>query len=226
MRIAVVSDIHSNLEAFHSVLNKIDSMKINDVYCVGDIVGYGADPREVLKILVRKKIASVMGNHDYAASSGDVLKFNQFAADSIYKNIEMISENEIKYLGDLNKKMEVDLEGTKIYFVHGSPRDPLWEYVYEGDNLKTYLDISKSDILIMGHTHIPFVREINGKLIMNTGSVGQPRDGDPRASFLVYDSEKEEGEIIRVHYNIDAAAQKIIAANIPVFFAQRLFSGT
>ena len=201
-------------------------MKIDEVYCLGDIVGYGADPKEVMKTLSRKKIPSVMGNHDYAASSGDVLKFNPFAADSIYKNIEMISENELKFLGSLDKKMTVDLEGTKIYFVHGSPRDPLWEYVYEGDNLKIHLDTSKSDVLVMGHTHIPFTREIGGRLVMNAGSVGQPRDGDPRASFLVFDSEKGEGEIIRVHYNTDAAAQKIIDANIPVFFAQRLFSGT
>ncbi len=226
MRIAIISDIHSNLEAFLSVLNKIDSMKINQIFCLGDIVGYGADPKEVLRIISRKKIPCIMGNHDYAVSSGDVLRFNLFASDSIYKNIEMISESEIKFLGSLEKHREVDVEGKKIFLVHASPRDPLWEYVYEGDDLKTHLDLCQSDILFMGHTHIPFVREINGRIVINSGSVGQPRDGDPRASFSVYDSEKDNAEIVRVHYDIDAAAEKIISANIPIFLAQRLFSGT
>ena len=201
-------------------------MKINDVYCLGDIVGYGADPKEVIKILTRRKIPSIMGNHDYAVSAGDTLRFNPFASEAIFKNIEMISENDIKFLGELKKKMEIDVEGTKIFLVHASPRDPLWEYVYEGDNLKYHLQASQSDVLVMGHTHIPFVRKVGSGTVMNGGSVGQPRDGDPRASFLVYDSEKEEAEIVKVQYNIDAAAEKIISASIPVFFAQRLFSGT
>src|SRR5437867_5375267 len=213
MRIAIISDIHSNLEAFLTVLNKIDSMKINQIYCLGDVVGYGASPKDVLKIIQTKKISLIMGNHDYAVATGDTSKFNPYATDSIYRNIEMLSDDDIKFLGTLKKHHIINLDGIRIYFVHASPRDPLWEYVYEGDDLKSHLDFSKSDVLFMGHTHIPFFREIDDRLVINTGSVGQPRDGDPRTSFAVYDSEKEKAEIIRLIYNIDIAAEKIIAAN-------------
>lgn len=176
-------------------------------------------------MIKKRKILCVKGNHDFACVSGDVHWFNPLAADAILKTIGMLSKEEIKFLDSLPEKIELKLNDYKIYLVHGSPRDPIWEYVFEEDDLKDLVNYANSDILAMGHTHVPFVKRINNKLVINVGAVGQPRDHNPKACFCLLNLEKFDCEIARIEYDVKIAAEKIIKIGFPKFLAQRLFLG-
>jgi len=221
MLIAFISDIHSNLEALKAVLNRINSLKIKQVFCLGDLVGYGASPKEVIKLM--EKIPCIKGNHDYAVVSGDTSWFNPLAAQAILKNKEMLSKNEIKFLDSLKEKIEVSFNNKRFLLVHGSPKNPVWEYVYESQVNEYFF--GEYDVIIMGHTHVPFIKKIKEKIAINCGSVGQPRDYDKRACFIIFDTEEFKGKIVRVEYEIEKVAKKIIRAGLPEFLAERLFLG-
>jgi len=226
--LAVISDVHANLEAFESVLAEAKGL---DILCLGDLVDYGANPNEVVELVRRRDIRSVMGNHDWAAVSGDTSMFNARAAmSSIWTRAHLTSQN-LEFIRTLVPEFRTELEETRAYFTHGSPDDRLWEYVdprTHSDLFGFYLSKLRVGLIGLGHTHVPYVWDERGKVVFNPGSVGQPRDGDPRASFAVLSVEGDEVKvkIRRVAYDVGKAASKIREAGLPESNAARLSSGT
>ena len=226
-RLAVISDVHANLEAFEAVLAEAQGL---DVFCLGDLVDYGANPNEVVEVIRRRGIMCVMGNHDWAALSGDTSLFNARAAmSSIWTRAHLTSQN-LEFIRTLAPELRTSFEAAEAYFTHGSPDDRLWEYVdprTHSDLFGHYLAKLQVRVIGLGHTHVPYAWKEEGKVVFNPGSVGQPRDGDPKASFAVlsFDEQEVRVEIRRVEYDIQKAAEKIREAGLPESHASRLFSG-
>lgn len=228
VRIAVISDIHSNYDALEAVLSALGSY--DSLVCLGDLVGYGAQPNEVVsEVRSLKPQAIVMGNHDYAVSTGDTSGFVHHAVRAVEWTRKEISSENLRYISSLRSKATFVAEGIRIALVHGSPRDPLNEYVYPGTPefiLRSLLDESGGTVLLLGHTHIPFSHSLGSKLVANPGSVGQPRDGDPQASYAILEPSSETRlQIHRIRYDIAAAASKIAARGLPSLLADRLYIG-
>ena len=238
---AIISDIHSNLEALTTVLNDIESRGIKTIYCLGDVVGYGPNPKECLDLVIEKTKASVLGNHDYAVLY-EPTNFNlgaEYAAHWSRQVLEeepdeVLNKRRWKYLGDqlMRKTLNVKIGEikTKIDLVHASPRRPINEYVFPDDvynmpgKIRSLFETT-SHICFIGHTHLPGVfledpdfytpeelGEIypiipDEKAIINVGSVGQPRDRDPRASYAYV--EGNEVHFVRLEYDFEATAKKI-----------------
>lgn len=222
----MVADPHSNLAAFKAVLD--DMPRVDQIICVGDLVGYAAEPNEVVTLARSKRIKVVMGNHDYAAVTRDVRGFNPIAAQAALWTADNLSEENLKFLSNLPTHLKLTLK-QKLYVVHGSPRDPINEYVfpdYPNQELAKIVEGVDAEVVVLGHTHVPMKRMIMGKLIVNPGSVGQPRDRDPRASYGVLKlGEEIEVSYRRVGYDIEDTAKKIKAAGLPEELAARLFFG-
>lgn len=228
MRIAVLSDIHSNYDALQEVLSAIDPH--DALICLGDLVGYGAQPNEVAsEIRSLNPDAIVMGNHDYAVSTGDTSGFVHHAVQAVEWTRREITPENLRYISALRSKATFTADGVSIAIVHGSPRDPLNEYIYPGTPdfiLKSLVDESQGRVLLLGHTHVPFSQRLDSRLIGNPGSVGQPRDGDPRASYAILDPSAEiKLQTFRIEYDIDAAATKIAVRGLPRLLADRLYVG-
>jgi len=228
MRVAVISDIHSNYDALQVVLSAIDDC--DALICIGDLVGYGAQPNQVVsEIRDLKPDAIVMGNHDYAVSTGDTSGFVHHAVQAVDWTRREISLENLRYISSLRSKATFTADGVEIALVHGSPRDPLNEYIYPGAPefiLESLVDESGARVLLLGHTHVPFSQAFGAKVLGNPGSVGQPRDGDPRASYAILETPSEiRFHIHRVSYDIDAAAGKIAAKGLPRILAERLHIG-
>jgi len=223
MKLVFISDIHSNLEALKAVLKEIEKISPREVYCIGDLCGYGANPKEVIEAIRSLNIPCLMGNHDFAVATGDTSWFNPYAAEAIEWTRKQLNEEELSFLSNLKLRMLITVSGIKVLMVHGSPKDYLYDYLYEPDE-ETVREL-ESDLLVVGHTHIPFIKKFGEKLVLNAGSVGQPRDRDPRASFVVFDTDIREAEIVRVEYDIGTAAKKIMDAGLPRVLAERLYEG-
>ena len=224
MRIAIVSDVHSNLQALEEVKRRLDDAGVDFVLSAGDAVGYGANPNKCCTILKDWVRHSVLGNHDLAALRGDPSSMNPYAAKAILWTSRQIDESSRGYLESIKESAHSDAGGHKIEVRHGSIRS-IWEYVYEEDLSEDMLRQSEAEVLVLGHTHVPFARRYEGGMIINPGSVGQPRDGDPRASFGILQTEPLSFEIHRVEYDIDGASEAILKAELPEFLADRLFKG-
>ena len=229
MIIALIADIHSNLEAFEAVLDHMG--RVDQIWSVGDLVGYGAKPNEVVSLAKRLVVMSVMGNHDQAAVTNNTWRLNPYAARAIHLTHRMLKREILSFLKRLPLFLRLTVKNMKFHLVHGSPSDPLNEYVHPEVARRTSESLLKeanADVLIMGHTHVPMSLHINGKLILNPGGVGQPRDRDPRASYMLL--EVEEGHVSfthhRVEYDIDKAAREIIRAGFPRYLADRLYYGS
>jgi len=219
--IGVISDVHGNLHALEAVL---DVMEADLVLCAGDLVGYGAFPNEVVDLVRRKGIRCVRGNHDDAVIRNEFEWFNAFAAEAGRWCVKALGDPQRSFLEGL----PVRLGYQDVAMFHGSPVRPLREYVTPGAplaHLKEHLEASRSKMLVLGHTHMPFVTHVNGGLVANPGSVGQPRDGDERASYGVLDTESLSFTVHRVPYDVEAAARAIAEAELPSILAERLFVG-
>ncbi|MGN6134675.1 MAG: metallophosphoesterase family protein [Aureliella sp.] len=234
MRQALISDIHSNLEALSTVLADIARQKIDRIVCLGDIVGYGPNPCECLDLVIAKADLTILGNHDQAALF-DPEGFNPVALKAIYWTRDVLDRapgrasvvnRRWDFLSELPKKRA---EGD-ILFVHGSPRDPTNEYVfpetiYDQNRMKTLFEQFKR-LSFQGHTHMPGVFTTDGefippeecdyrfaigdeKLMVNVGSVGQPRDEDPRSCYVILDDRKQEIEFRRLEYDFETTISKI-----------------
>ena len=234
-KVSVLSEIHSNLDAFQAVLK--DMPKVDSIICAGDFVGYGAEPNEVVELARSKEMRAVLGNHDYGATARDkksskynlFRRFNPIAAQALLWTSEKLNKDNAKYLRGLPEQLNMTLGEKKVFVVHGSPRDPLFEYVFPDVSNQDLFQLTRdvaADVVIFGHTHAPMIRTIQGKLVVNPGSVGQPRDRDPRASYAILNI-KEEVEVIqrRVEYDIEKTAKKIKSAGLPSELATRLFFG-
>jgi len=227
MKIGIMADPHSNLAAFQAVLKHMP--KVDELVCAGDLVGYGAEPNEVIDLARKKGIQTVLGNHDYSAITRDVAGFNPFAAKAALWTAKNLRDDNVKYLRGLQEELRLTCGGKRIYVVHGSPRDPLFEYVFPDLPNRELLELMRNveaDVIVLGHTHVPMQRVIHGKLILNPGGVGQPRDRDPRASYMLLTIDGEISvEHERVEYDVEQTAKKIEAAGLPSELATRLYFG-
>jgi putative phosphoesterase len=224
----VISDVHANLEALQAVFAPLEGM---DVYCLGDLVDYGANPNEVIDAVRESGVKSIVGNHDFAVLNGDTSLFNPRAAMSSKWTAQRLTASSLEYLRGLPLELRMRVGGVEIYLTHGSPEDRLWEYVdprIHSDLFGYYLDKTRSRLMGLGHTHIPYVWEERGRLVFNPGSVGQPRDGDRRAAYAIVSVEGDKAavKLQRVEYDIESAASKIRSAGLPESFAARLLAGS
>jgi len=239
VRIAVLSDIHSNLVALDAVLAAIGT--VDALWHLGDVVGYGPEPDAVVGRLAERDAVGVRGNHDAAATGGSEIDwFNPEARAAMEWTRSAISDETRAWLAALPLR-HVDADFT---LVHGSPRDPVWEYVTTPNQAKAGLSAIQSRHGLHGHTHIPVAfTEVDGRMrtlapragntvalgegrmLLNPGSVGQPRDGDPRASYLVLDTEAGTATWGRTAYDIEAVRGSMQAAGLPQRLSDRLRVG-
>jgi putative phosphoesterase len=224
---AFISDVHSNLEALRAVLSDFGE---GPVYCLGDVVGYGASPNEVIDLLRERGAVCILGNHDYAALTGDVSSFNAMAAMAIIWTSRQLTDESRTFLAAMPRERTEEISGKSIYMTHGSPDDNLWEYVYRGthdDLFGFYLTRLSVDAIALGHTHVPFVWSGREGVVFNPGSVGQPRTGDRRSSYAVLGVESGTLSVENrsIEYDVESSAKKIVDAGLPEALATRLFSG-
>jgi len=224
VRYAIISDVHSNIHALDSVLGDVDEQGADVIICAGDLVGYCPFPNEVVGALRQRGAICIAGNHDRACVNLDTFNMNPLAANAIFWTAKHISAGSMDYLRRLRPQTSLNLGGTPAAMFHGSPRNDD-EYVFEDDANAELLELAKAQIVISGHTHVPYVKKIPEGALVNPGSVGQPRDGDPRASYLVYDERGQEFELRRIDYPKEEAASAVIAAGLPDFLGERLLSG-
>ncbi|MCP8305251.1 MAG: metallophosphoesterase family protein [archaeon] len=225
--IAFVSDIHGNLDALNAVLG---TMSQKSIFCLGDLVGYGANPNEVVEWARENDVKCVMGNHEYAVITKDVSWFNWAAQRAVFWTRSNLKSSNMEFIKKLPKRMKLEIEGIKILLVHGSPTDPIFEYVMPDthrDLFDYYLSSNGVDVVCLGHTHIPFMYRFDKGIVFNPGSVGQPRSGDPRACYAILTIKGGDVQIEHelVEYDVESAARKIMEAGLPQFLAQRLYRG-
>ncbi len=229
MKLALISDIHSNLEAFEAVLEDIKRRGLKNILCCGDIVGYCANPNECCKLVRDNKVVTVKGNHDQnAVDLKNLDDYEETAAAALRWTNKQLSEENKEFLNNLPKMKSIDIKGLKILLLHGSVDNALYGMIDHRKPESFYADQverSKSDILAIGHTHIPMIKRVGGNMIVNPGSVGQPRDNRPLASYAVIDTEIMSLDIIRIKYDMEKASKKIITAGLPRYLADRLFKG-
>jgi len=236
MSIAIISDIHGNLEALQTVFEYIDSKKIETVYCLGDIVGYGPNPNECVEMIQERCKVILMGNHDYAAIGlANIEYFNEYAKMSTYWTIDILTESNKQFL----KKIPFSHQTDDLILVHSSPSNPThWYYVLSVQDAQIEMQSFEEHICFIGHSHVPvifneqnFYRSTPKKLkpkskyIINVGSVGQPRDGNSNCCFTVFDEKEQYVDFVRLSYDINKTYSKIIKAGLPVFLAERLLKG-
>jgi putative phosphoesterase len=235
MKIAVFSDIHGNKPALDNVLIDIKEQAPDYVFCLGDLVGYGPRPNEVIETIREAEIPTVMGNYDEGvgfekgdcgcAYTTDEEKLN--GAKSIEWTTRTVTTENKEFLRSLHDKIEYIVEDFKILLVHGSPRR-INEYLYEDRperSLARMLESIDVDMMLCGHTHKPYHRVVNSVSIINDGSVGKPKDGDDRSSYALIELEKEVSvEFKRVAYPIKEVSEEIIEFGLPKAFANALYS--
>ena len=224
MRYAIISDIHSNIHALEKVLQDIDEQGADVIICAGDLVGYCPFPNEVIDVLKDRRAICISGNHDRACVNLDTFNMNPLAAKAIFWSAKHITEEGMGYLRRLMPSARLNLGGIAAAMFHGSPRMDD-EYVFEEDADAGLLQTAKAEIMISGHTHVPYVKRLPQGILVNPGSVGQPRDGDPRASYLLFDERGQEFALRRIEYPTKEAASAVRSAGLPEFLGERLLSG-
>ncbi len=241
VKVAVVSDVHANLHALESVLAAIDADPADELWCLGDLVGYGARPNECCELIEARAAVCLGGNHDLAVRGTiDLAEFSGDAAVAATWTRGVLSAPARAYLDTLEPKGE----RADVGLYHGSPRDPVWEYVLSDEAAVAAIMLSDFPLTLVGHSHVALQVSLNDraldgglagdgtvldlgtrKWLLNPGSVGQPRDGDPRAAYLVLDLEAQRAAFHRVDYDIEATQAEIRAAELPEPLAERLATG-
>jgi diadenosine tetraphosphatase ApaH/serine/threonine PP2A family protein phosphatase len=245
VRVAAISDIHANLPALEAVLAAIDEAEAEEIWCLGDVLGYGVEPDACADLVRERCDLCLVGNHDLAVlGSLDISSFSEAAAEAVRWTRRNVAESTLALLRELppnGRRADFDL-------FHASPRDPVWEYVLSIEQANACMDAHSERIALIGHSHValfftrPGAEESGetrgsqagdgalldlsqGSWLINPGSVGQPRDGDPRAAWLELDTEEETARFHRVPYEIEHAASPIRAAGLPARLADRLYTG-
>jgi diadenosine tetraphosphatase ApaH/serine/threonine PP2A family protein phosphatase len=244
LRVAVIADIHANLAALEACLDSIEEAGVDEVWCLGDVVGYGPDPDACADLVRERCSLCLAGNHDLAVLGElDVESFSESAAAAVTWTRRVISEATLEFLRGLAPAGQ--REGIEL--CHASPRDPIWEYVLTREQADACLDAQSERICLIGHSHVALfftrldgargnVRSAQaadgslidvsgGRWLVNPGSVGQPRDSDPRAAWLTLDTEAATVLYRRVAYDIEKTAAAIASADLPQPLADRLFIG-
>lgn len=224
MRLGIVSDIHGNRVALNAVLD--DLPPVDGLVCAGDVVGYNPWPADCVAALRERGVPTVMGNHDRAVASGSAFRFNRMAAAGVEYARDQLDDDALSWLADLPDE-QVVADG-RVKLVHGHPADPD-RYTYPDEFSAAMLD--EEALLVTGHTHVQGHRVFESGVVMNPGSVGQPRDGDPRAGYAVVEVGGEAGsdevrvEERRVAYDIDAVVDAVGEAGLPERLGTRLYDG-
>jgi predicted phosphodiesterase len=255
MVLAMISDIHANLPALEAVLADIDGTGVDETWCLGDVVGYGAQPDECAALVADRCALCLVGNHDLAVLGElDVASFSPAAAAAVRWTRDTAKPETLEFL----RGLEPADESREVALYHASPRDPVWEYVLWPDQAAECIGVQAARVSLIGHSHVAlfFVMPEDeqpaadgksielldaargaqagggtrldlgeGRWLINPGSVGQPRDGDPRAAWLELDTHSWEASYHRVEYEIDRAAEAITATELPEHLARRLYVG-
>jgi diadenosine tetraphosphatase ApaH/serine/threonine PP2A family protein phosphatase len=236
LRIGVFSDIHANWQALEAVIE--DCQDVEEVVCLGDVVGYGGDPKRCLDLVRRQGWLTLVGNHDRACTEPEILQwFNEDAAMAIRWTVSVLEGEDLEWL----KALPETHVKQEVLLVHASPREPIYEYVLDTGTAEANLRLLDGRVCLHGHTHVPGifffergavahdyklgVAGYKGPMLINPGSIGQPRDAVPDASYGVWDSDAQSFEFRRVSYDRDAAKRAILEAGLPERFAMRLDYG-
>jgi putative phosphoesterase len=222
MRYGIVADIHGNLEALLAVICQLEG-KVDQIVCLGDVVGYGPNPNECCELLRKRNILSVAGNHEKATIGKlELTWFNKNAAAAIRWTQKVLLPENLQYI----KGMPLILDFPKFQIVHGSLVNPAEEYLIDLNAALPTFELMKKPFLFVGHTHRPLNLEHEGRKIINPGSVGQPRDGDPRSAYIIFDDKSGEAQLFRVNYDIETVQGKMKTAGLPQFLIERLSEGS
>jgi len=248
MRLAIISDIHANLAALEAVLDDVSATAAEEIWCLGDVVGYGAQPDECAELVADRCAICLVGNHDLAVLGElDTATFSPAAAAAVRWTQGAMDGATVDFLAALKPANEA----LDVALYHASPRDPVWEYVLWPDQAAECIHVQARRVSFIGHSHVALYfaadeedpgegplqasgaqagagTELDldsGRWLVNPGSVGQPRDGDPRAAWLEFDTSTWTACFHRVDYEIDRAAEAIMAADLPEHLAQRLYVG-
>lgn len=224
MKIGFISDVHANLPALEAVFRDMSARNVVQVYCAGDILGYYTYPDEVVDLLRRKGVHCIAGNHDRAVLVG-TKGMNSIAAAAIEWTREHMSSSTYDYIRDLPNSIHRPVEEVMVAVHHGSPRH-MSEYIFEEHVSDELLAVAGAKLLVLGHTHQPYQVQFPTGHVINPGSVGQPRDGDPRASYAILDSSEWTFSTIRVVYDQRLVMDKVRENHLPDMLATRLLRGT
>jgi putative phosphoesterase len=233
-RVAVITDIHANLSALEAVLEAIESTGVDAVYCDGDLVGYGPHPNEVCRLVEERGIPTIYGNYDYAIAR-DLedcgcayrdQRDRELGELSVAWTLEHTDRRSKEFMGSLPFDLRFEIGGRRVRLVHGSPRK-VNEYLFADKPARTFERIAAGadcDVLVFGHTHQPWVAEYGGVLFVNCGSVGKPKDGDPRASFALLELAGGElgATIKRVEYDAESVAREVAESGLPPEYGEKL----
>ena len=238
MRYLVISDVHSNLEALLACFDSAKDFGFKRILCLGDIVGYGANPNECIELLRKKDAICLLGNHDAACIEQLSLEwFNPLAKQCVEWTKKQLTMQNRKFLVEL----PVFFSCEWVFAIHGTPTNPIEEYMDEG-KAKIALEKVAEDLVLCGHNHVPFKVEEKGhlepieeeetiielgnkRMVVSLPAVGQPRDRNPKAGYAILDFKEKTLEIVRVEYEVEKAAEKIKQAGLPEFIAERLKEG-
>lgn len=240
MRVAVISDVHANYHALEAVLREIDAARVDAVWCLGDTVGYGPRPNECCEIVKDRADHCLVGNHDLVVIGElAVSEFNDEAAAAAIWTAEVLTPESRAFLASLKPLGEI--EGVDLF--HASARDPVWEYVLTEEAAKATLELADTPLVLVGHSHVALAITaddgrivggpasggskvtLEGRHLLNPGSVGQPRDGDPRAAWLLLDLEERFAEFHRAPYSIERTQAEMRERGLPQALAARLERG-
>jgi len=234
MRIAVITDIHANLPALDAVLARIGDLEVDTVYCGGDLVGYGPRPSEVCARIAARGVPTIYGNYDHAIARdlddcgcAYITQHDRALGQrSVEWTLAHTDEASKAFMRGLPFDLRWHMDGSRVRLVHGSPRK-VNEYLFEDKPASLYERLARGaecDVLVFGHTHKPWVREHGGVLFVNCGSVGKPKDGDPRAAFAILESAGGDVTVTieRVPYDAEGVAREIVASGLPVELAEKL----
>jgi putative phosphoesterase len=234
-RIAVITDIHGNLPALEASLQAIDAIGVDQIYCGGDLVGYGPHPNEVCAVIQRRAIPAIYGNYDYAIARDlddcGCAYITRHDRELGQQSVAWTNEHTNQASKDFMRKLAFDLRfalgDQGIHLVHGSPRK-VNEYLFEDKPARLYERLAKAEdgqVLVFGHTHKPWIHSFGGVLFVNCGSLGKPKDGDPRAAFAILevgDDGAVRGSIERVPYDAAAVAREVEAVGLPGEYGEKL----
>jgi putative phosphoesterase len=211
MRLLIISDIHGNKEALDAVM----AVPHDEVICLGDLVDYGPSPGECIDVLTEQKITTIMGNHDSAVAfridCGCGYAYKHLSQSTREYTWDVLNDVQIEFLRTLPQNLERTKNGKKLYFTHGSPLS-FYDYIKPDTpeaTIQEYIKEIEAEFLFIGHSHLPFIRKIEDVTLVNPGSVGQPRDGDTRASCAIFNTDTLEAEIVRVEYDMERVFSKI-----------------
>lgn len=239
--VGIISDIHANLASLKKALKICDEYSIDKILCAGDIIGYYTEPVEVLDLIRQRTDDIVIGNHDAIAVTdnfkSEIRYFNDIARQSLVWTRDLLKNHkeEWNFIKNLPYTKNIDIDGLKFFMVHSTPHNPEdWDYFYyfgvydQDQELTSWLDTYDADVMIMGHTHVPFIfqtDEENKRTVLNPGSTGQPRDGDKRGSLMFFDTQERQVQHVRYEYDIKSVCREVAKHKLHHYLCKRLSRG-